>query len=225
MLIKLRQLILGKTRRNLARAAGDKSGTAAIEFAMISPVLLMTLLGGTEITQAVMAARKAATATRTMADLTAQIRGATDLTTAMVDEIYAAGRLVMSPYPSTSLKVTISRVDVTEVANVRSARTVWSVTRNGAAARPCGLLAKVANTAAPAPGNFPAGMYYPSRFIVVDVIYTFAAPLTTNFAPANMGFSGWTNTGSGIQIRKTAYMQTRLDGAPFVTGAGNCPVS
>lgn len=225
MLINLRAMTFGKTRKKIARAAADKSGTAAIEFAMISPLLLVTLLGGTEITQAVMAARKAATATRTMTDLTAQIRGSVDFTSAMVDEIYAAGSLVMSPYPATTLKVTISRVDVTEVANVRSARTMWSVTRNGAAARPCGLLAKVANTAAPAPGNFPAGMYYPARFIVVDVVYTFAAPLTTNFAPANMGFSGWVNTGSGIQIRKTAYMQTRLDGAPFVTGAGNCPVA
>ncbi|MDP2355997.1 MAG: TadE/TadG family type IV pilus assembly protein [Beijerinckiaceae bacterium] len=213
------------TRQKIARAAGDKSGTAAIEFAMISPLLLVTLLGGTEITQAVMAARKAATATRTMADLTAQIRGATDVTAAMVDEIYAAGRLVMSPFPSTSLKVTISRVDVTEAANVRSARTTWSVTRNGASARPCGLLTKIANTASPALTSFPSGMYYPGRFIVVDIIYTFAAPLTTNFAPQNMGFTGWTNTGSGIEIRKTAYMQTRLDGAPFVTGTGNCPVA
>ncbi len=215
-------MMFRKSRRKLARAASDKSGTAAIEFAMISPLLLVTLLGGTEITQAVMAARKVATATRAMADLTAQIRGATDLTAAMVDEVYAAGRLVLSPYPATSLRVTISRVDVTAVANVRTARTEWSVTRNGASARPCGPLTQIANTASPAPGSFPAGMYYPGRFIVVDVIYTFAAPLTTNFAPANMGFSGWVNTGSGIEIRKTAYMQTRLDGAPFVTGAGDC---
>lgn len=215
-------MMFRKSRRKLARAASDKSGTAAIEFAMISPLLLVTLLGGTEITQAVMAARKVATATRAMADLTAQIRGATDLTAAMVDEVYAAGRLVLSPYPATSLRVTISRVDVTAVANVRTARTEWSVTRNGASARPCGPLTHIANTASPAPGSFPAGMYYPGRFIVVDVIYTFAAPLTTNFAPANMGFSGWVNTGSGIEIRKTAYMQTRLDGAPFVTGAGDC---
>lgn len=214
--------MLHTPRRHLARAAGDKSGTAAIEFAMISPLLLVTLLGGTEITQAVMAARKVATATRTMADLTAQIRGATDLTSAMVDEVYAAGSLVMSPYPSGSLKVTVSRVDVTGAGNAQTARTEWSVTRNGASPRPCGALNQIANTASPAPSGFPAGMYYPGRFIVVDVIYTFAAPLTTNFAPANMGFSGWVNTGSGIEIRKTAYMQTRLDGAPFVTGAGDC---
>ena len=127
-----------KTLQKLGRAAGDKSGTAAIEFAMLSPLLLVTLLGGTEITQAVMAARKVDTATRTMADLTAQIRGATDLTTAMVNEIDAAGRLIMSPNVATSLKVTISRVDVTDVAGTLSARTLWSVTRNGATARPQG---------------------------------------------------------------------------------------
>jgi Flp pilus assembly protein TadG len=215
---------LYKTRRKVTQAASDKSGTAAIEFAMISPILLVTLLGGTEITQAVMAARKVATASRTMADLTAQIRGATDLTPAMVDEIYAAGRLILTPHPAGSLKVTVSRVDVTNVRNNLTASTVWSVTRNGASARPCGALAKSLNTADPAPGNFPEGMYYVGRFIVVDVTYVFAAPLTTNFAPQNMGFSGWTNTGNGIEIRRTAYMQTRLDGAPTVTGAGSCPV-
>ncbi len=214
-----------KTRQKLGRAAGDKSGTAAIEFAMLSPLLLITLLGGTEITQAVMAARKVATAARTMADLTAQIRGATDLTAAMVNEIDAAGRLILSPNVATSLKVTISRVDVTDVAGNLSARTLWSVTRNGATARPCGLLTQIPNTAKPAPGSFPAGMYYAGRFIVVDTIYTFAAPLTTNFAPENMGFGGWTNTGAGIQIKKTSYMQARIDGAPFVTGAGACPVA
>ena len=212
-----------KFSRKLARATGNDSGTTAIEFAMISPLLLVTLIGGTEVTQAVMAARKVATATRTMADLTAQIRGTTELTAAMVDEVYAAGRMILTPYPGGSLKVAVSRVDVTNVNNTLVANTVWSVTRNGGTARPCTALNKIANTANPAPGSFPTGMYYPARFIVVDVVYTFAAPLTTNFAPQNMGFSGWTNTGNGIEIRKTAYMQTRLDGTPFVTGAGACP--
>lgn len=212
-----------KFSRKLARATGDESGTTAIEFAMISPLLLVTLIGGTEVTQAVMAARKVATATRTMADLTAQIRGTTDVTAAMVDEVYAAGRMIMTPYPSGSLKVAVSRVDVTSVNNVLTARTVWSTTRNGGTARPCAVLNQISNTANPAPGSFPAGMYYASRFIVVDVVYTFSAPLTTNFAPASMGFSGWTNTGNGIEIRKSAYMQTRIDGNPTMTGAGACP--
>ncbi len=212
-----------KFSRKLARATGDESGTTAIEFAMISPLLLVTLIGGTEVTQAVMAARKVATATRTMADLTAQIRGATNVTPAMIDEIYAAGSMIMTPYPSTSLRVAVSRVDVTSVNNVLTARTVWTTTRNGGTARPCAVLNRISNTADPAPGSFPEGMYYVSRFIVVDVVYIFSAPLTTNFAPASMGFSGWTNTGNGIEIRKTAYMQTRIDGNPTMTGAGACP--
>jgi Flp pilus assembly protein TadG len=212
-----------KFSRKLARATGDESGTAAIEFALVSPLLLVTLIGGTEVTQAVIAARKAAVATRTMADLTAQIRGTTEVTAAMIDEVYAAGSVVMAPYPAGSLRVAVSRVDVTSVNNVLTARTTWSTTRNGGTPRPCAVLNRISNTANPEPGSFPEGMYHPSRFIVVDVVYTYSAPLTTNFAPASFGFSGWTNTGNGIEIRKTAYMQTRIDGNPTMTGPGACP--
>jgi Flp pilus assembly protein TadG len=211
--------------RMLSRAAGNESGTSAIEFALISPLLLITLIGGTEVTQAVMASRKVATATRTIADLTAQIRGTTAVTSSMIDEVYAAGRLIMTPYPSGALKVTVSRVDVTSVNNVPTARTVWSVARNGGTLRPCGVLTRIANAAAPQPDGFPEGMHYASRFIVVDVSYVFAAPLSTNFAPAAMGLSGWTNTGNGIEIKKTSYMQTRIDGNPTMSGAEACPTS
>ena len=212
-----------KFSRKLACATGDKSGTAAIEFTLVSPLLLVTLIGGTEVTQAVIAARKAAVATRTMADLTAQIRGTTEVTAAMIDEVYAAGSVVMAPYPAGSLRVAVSRVDVTSVNNVLTARTTWSTTSNGGTPRPCAVLNRISNTANPEPGSFPEGMYHPSRFIVVDVVYTYSAPLTTNFAPASFGFSGWTNTGNGIEIRKTAYMQTRIDGNPTMTGPGACP--
>ncbi|MFN3889397.1 MAG: TadE/TadG family type IV pilus assembly protein [Beijerinckiaceae bacterium] len=214
---------LRKPRRILLRATKNEGGATAIEFAIIAPLLLATLIGGLEVTQAVMAARKVATATRTMADLMAQVRGATGVTGGAIDEVYAAGKMILAPYPDGSLKVTISRVDVTSVNNALTARTVWSVSRNGGAVRPCAALNKISNSASPAPDSFPAGMYYAARFIVVDVVYTFSAPLTTNFAPASMGFSGWTNTGNGMEIRNTAYMQTRIDGNPAMSGMGACP--
>lgn len=213
------------TKRTCSRAAHDETGATAIEFALIAPLLLMVLVAGTEITQAVMAARKVATATRTVADLTAQIQGTTPVTPTMVDEVFAAARLIITPYPADSLKVTISRVDVKNVNNVPVARTVWTAPRNGGTPRPCTALNRIANAASPSADAFPEGMYYEGRFIVADVTYIFGAPLTRNFAPNAFGFGGWQSTAEGILIRRTAYMQMRIDGNPTMTGAGACPVS
>lgn len=214
-----------RTTRNIPRAARDASGTAAIEFALIAPLLLVILLAGTEVTQAVMAARKVSTATRTVADLTAQIRGATPLTDAMLDEIHAAGKLIIAPYSHQTLKLTISRVDVTNVNDVPTARTVWTATRNGGTARPCAVLNRVANAATPDPGAFPDGMHYEGRFIIADIRYVYPAILSANFNPEALGFGAWRSTAEGIEVRRTAYMQMRIDGNPTMTGEGACPTS
>jgi Flp pilus assembly protein TadG len=211
-----------QARRASRKMLRAESGTISVEFALISPMLLVVLVAGTEVTQSVMASRKVASATRTMADLTAQTPKNTTLTTAAIDDIVAAGRLIMSPYPGASMRVTLSRVDVTSVGGVLQARTVWSTVRNGGSKRPCTVLNRISNAAEPSLTGFPEGMYYAGRFIIADVTYIFSAPLTTNFSPTSLGFSGWTSTANGIEIKRTVYMQARIDSNPTMTGADAC---
>jgi Flp pilus assembly protein TadG len=210
-------------RSMLTRARLAREGTVSIEFAFLSPLLLVTLIGGTEVSQAVIAERRLASSVRTSADLIAQTPPNEVLTSQSIDEVFAAARAIMSPYPTTTLKFTISRVDVVSRNNVLEARTVWSVTRNGGTARPCTLLTRAANSAPAAPTTFPAGMHYVGRFIVTDASYVYRAPFSSGFLSAMPGGGGWSASREGIEINSTSYLQTRGDSSAQLTGVGACP--
>ncbi|MBX9759607.1 MAG: hypothetical protein K2Y29_12610 [Beijerinckiaceae bacterium] len=209
----------------LTRARLARDGTVSIEFAFLSPLLLVTLIGGAEISQAVIAERRLASSVRTSADLVAQTPPNEVLTSQSIDEVYAAARAIMSPFPTTTLKFTISRVDVVSRNNVLEARTVWSVTRNGGTPRPCALLTRTDNSASAAPTRFPAGMHYVGRFIVTDASYVYRAPFSSGVLPAMPGVTGWSSSADGIEITSTSYLQTRGDSSAQMTGAGACPVT
>jgi len=83
----------------LARLAGllrREDGVAALEFALLAPILLVLLLGGAEVTRYIEMQQKAEKVAFAIADVLSQseIVVAADVTDAMV----AAG-LIMSPYP------------------------------------------------------------------------------------------------------------------------------
>lgn len=73
----------------------DTSGVAAIEVAMILPVLLVLMLGLVDIGNALMADRKTLTAASIAADLLAR---APAVTTAQLDDAWAAAQMAIDPY-------------------------------------------------------------------------------------------------------------------------------
>lgn len=84
----------------LQRFIKDLRGVAAVEFALIAPVMLVMLIGTIELSNYMMAARRADAAAYTAADLISQ---ETDITTSDLDEIFQASRLIMSPFNDTDL--------------------------------------------------------------------------------------------------------------------------
>ncbi len=114
------------------RLQRDASGLAAIEFAIICPVMLVSLLGAVEVSNGMLADRKVTQVTSTIADLTSQD---TVVTNAEMSDIFAAGAAVMYPMGSTTLKMRVSSV-VADLNGVT--RIAWSSDYNNMGARSVG---------------------------------------------------------------------------------------
>ena len=85
----------------------DRTGLAAVEFALLAPVLVSLWLGMTEFANMHLAARKANIAAQSVADLVAQQR---TVTTTELDDMLEAARQIMAPFPPEFLTVQILSV-------------------------------------------------------------------------------------------------------------------
>ena len=88
----------------LARFMRDTRGIAAVEFAYVVPVILLMLVGTVEASRAVSMDRRLALVTSMIADLVAREE---KMTAADVNAIYNIVSQTMSPFDSSSLKVSI----------------------------------------------------------------------------------------------------------------------
>lgn len=104
---------LARRVRGLRALAASKEGVAAVEFAMVLPVMVLMYLGMTELTFAVNTDRKITLLSRTLADLTG--RATTKLGTAEFDAIFNAALAVMSPYKSDQTAMRLSSIVVKKV--------------------------------------------------------------------------------------------------------------
>jgi Flp pilus assembly protein TadG len=102
----------------------DGAGAAAVEFAIIAPVMIVMYFGLAELTQAMMAQRRTSHTGSTIGDLVAQ-GGST--TPAELSDIFTVGGAIVAPFPTAPLSMRISSItaDVNDVAKVD-----WSVASN-----------------------------------------------------------------------------------------------
>lgn len=104
------------------------SGIAAVEFALILPVMLLLYLGMAEVTVAVNINRKMTILSRTLADLTS--RSAGGISNAEMDSIFGASVTVMTPYNTSDLQMRVSSVVIVMQGGSPQARVCWSEGRN-----------------------------------------------------------------------------------------------
>lgn len=109
------------------RFCRDRDGVAAVEFAMILPVMLIAYVGMVEVVQLVMVNRKVTQLTSALSDLTARAQSvsATDLS-----NIFDAAQTVLMPYDYSKATMVIASV-VIDGSGV--AKVCWSNQRNDAA--------------------------------------------------------------------------------------------
>ena len=133
-----------RTRLALARLWHDRSGIAAIEFAMVVPVMLVMLFGTIELSSGVAVDRKVTLIARTVSDLVSQtpantVQGMLDapVTDTYLQNVFTAGIAILTPYcptPVHALQVSEIYVDSNLKATVTWSRaaTVASCTASQA---------------------------------------------------------------------------------------------
>ena len=156
---------LAHAARRLARGfvgtfARDRRGVSAVEFALIAPVLIVFYFGIAELTQAMMADRRASHVASSIGDLVAQDD---TITNAEIADIFNIGGIGMSPFPPGSLKMRVSQI-TSNSAN--ASKIAWSDASNDTAL-------SVGSSVTP-----PAGIISANQSVIMaEVTYTYDSPV------------------------------------------------
>jgi Flp pilus assembly protein TadG len=165
------------------RFAASAHGIAAVEFALVSPMLLLLLLGSIDAGRAVAVYMKVRSATYVLDTVTNQYSTIQDTD---MQQILLATSKVLSPYPAGPVVVVLSQVKV--VAG--GAATVgWSDTLNGTARTVGSSVSVPANLAVPTPPyNASTCSAYPCYLVLGEVKYTYT-PMFGYFIAGTITFS------------------------------------
>src|SRR5258708_1134572 len=91
----------------LNRLRRDRRGAAAVEFALIAPILILIYMGLAELCEAILAERKVEHAASAAGDVVAQ--GAST-TPGLLTNFYGAANLILAPFPTGAMQMRVSSV-------------------------------------------------------------------------------------------------------------------
>jgi Flp pilus assembly protein TadG len=167
----LRQRLARLRGRAVHRFAAASSGMAAVEFAMIAPVMIIMYFGVTEIADATDANTKATAVASTAADLIAQEKIVCD---AEMTDAFTALNAIMYPFPPNDMKIRISSLIDNGNGTVKVA---WSDGQN--------YTPRIVNSAV----TIPAGLVPTGESVIMsEVEYTYNSP-APHFFPAAVPMS------------------------------------
>jgi Flp pilus assembly protein TadG len=170
-----------------------KDGLAAVEFAMVLPVMVIMYLGCCEVSLGFSASKKVDSVARALSDLTSQAQVA--IKQSDMNDIIAAATGVMQPFDgaATNLAIT-SFIMPTPASGPVKAFTDWSYVRGGTATG-CGDKTLLV----------PAGFLSPGKSIIkADVSYTYYPLLSGPFRTIGDG------SVSSLNLTSTLWMQPRI---------------
>lgn len=145
----------------IARFRRARDGVAAVEFAMLAPVMVTLFLGSIEVCDALNCNQKVTGMASTTADLIAQ---ETSVSTNDMSNVYAAVNSIIYPYSTTGLKIVItSLVD----NGSGGGKVAWSCAQNAAA--------RTVNSTVTVPtGVITSG----GSVILAEITYPYASPIS-----------------------------------------------
>ena len=165
--------------RLLRRFRDDVRGVAAVEFALILPVMVVFYFGVVELCQGLMAQKRAEQVSSAIADLVAQDDR---ITTTEMNDIFTVATHILRPFPAATLRQRVT--SVTRNAQGQN-RVDWSSVSN--------WTARAANSTMTLPANLLANG---ESIVVSEVEYTYTS-VFDHIVPATMTF------------RKTSYLRPR----------------
>lgn len=172
----------------------DRRGVAAVEFALIVPLLLALYLGTMEVSNGVSLNKRVARAASNVADLVAQ---QDQVTRAQLHAIMDVGESVLFPYNADNPRITIVGVDVDD-DHAQGGKVVWSrrLQKSGNHTRPFARNSDI---------RVPNRLRVDDSFLImarVDVTYLPIVTWVTDRGPDGRP--------TGIRLTETFWLQPRL---------------
>ena len=200
-------------KKFFSSAYRDNRAVAAVEFALVLPVLVAIYLSTVEITQAISAQRKVAIAAGTIGDLTAQYAS---MDSNNISSILRASNAIMGSFKiidddKTDMTARIMSVEYDSSGNPTT-KWAWAWTAHNANDE--GYDDHASSESSTLASSVPNDLQSPSSSVIVsEVIYTYKSPF--------MFLSGFIDPGgNGIPIRQVTYFRPRLvDSIPFNASA------
>jgi Flp pilus assembly protein TadG len=190
MSVRISQLSTRCIHRCARRFAECRSGIAALEFALIAPIMLMMFVGVVELSQAITVDRRVNHVASSTADLVARQK---QVSTTLLENYMNIVTPLMHPYDAAPMKLTITNVYSTSAAPT-TYKVCWFYNHNGGAT---GGLTKGGNW----PDSIPAGLLQGgTSVVIVDVEY--------NYTPTVM--FGKTYVNNGYPLKERFYLKPRL---------------
>jgi Flp pilus assembly protein TadG len=178
------------------RWQGDTRGVAAIEFAMMVPIMGMMFIGAVELSQVITVDRRVTQIANATADLVA--RAETQISQTEITDIMKAGSYIVAPYSQNPLRIVVRNV-TSSPSDATSTKQSWSCTFNGT-----GSLMSCAcdNTAF----LLPTGLVSTNDSVVIsDTTYDYK-PLVFDYFMKKSGAASATGT---YQLNEKVYLKPR----------------
>lgn len=143
----------------LRRLSRDQRGAAAVEFAFIAPIMLVMYFGLAEMTQGMMASRRAHHVASTIGDLVTQ---SPSMNQASIDDVFLIGDAILKPFPTGTLSMRVSSIKADAGGNLS---VVWTKHKGN-----FGDLTSAS--------SIPSGLLTPDESVVVaESAYTYTSPI------------------------------------------------
>jgi Flp pilus assembly protein TadG len=176
-----------------SRVVHDNKGVAAVEFAMIVPVMFVLFVGSVEFSQAITVDRRVTQVASSTADLIARTKSTTTSEVNGVMEIISA---LMAPYDDAPLKLTVLNV-YSDPNNATDTKVCWSYNHNGGAVNYTNGQAY----------TLPSGVVQAGESVIVaEVTYTYTPIIFHYFITSSMTFT------------ETFYLKPRLSSSVEYNG-------
>lgn len=161
-----------RARCLIARLRKDSNGLAAVEFAMVVPLMLVMFFGTAEICSLVAVSRKVTLVSRTLSDLTSQYSGTTAMSDTDLQNTFAASYGIITPYDVTQIKASITEVYVNS-SNI--AKVQWS--KKGTVSQSGSTVSVVLSASSYTQGQsitIPPGLLVANTYLILsEVTYTY----------------------------------------------------
>jgi Flp pilus assembly pilin Flp len=185
----------------------DERGVAAIEFAVLAPLMVALIIGSVDLAGGFYASQKVHNLAQTVADLAARpvscgtSQSRICISAGEMSDLFNAARALVTPFSANNLKVTISEAGVFADDNGQiSARVIWSVTESGEK-RACGPL-QAGNARPVASASIPSALLDKTAD---------GAPVTgaVIIVDASLPYSAVGGSGPAINLESTGYATVR----------------